>query len=128
VLVKKRIIFGTAIIFCIIAGVYLYAQYNPEDYSFFPQCPVYALTGYQCPGCGSQRAFYHLFHGHIQTAFLYNPLMIALAPYIILGVYLVFITDPMQPIAVRIRHIFFGKWALFTLAVIVVGYTIIRNL
>lgn len=125
---KKRIIFGFVVIFCIIAGLYVYSQYNPENYFFFPKCPVYTLTGYKCPGCGSQRAFYHLFNGHLQTAFLYNPLMMLLVPYILLGIYLIYIANPVHSRTLRIRRVFFGKWALLVLSIAIVGYTILRNL
>jgi len=47
----------------IIAGIIvlliIYKYFNPRLY-FFPKCPVYTLTGYYCPGCGSQRALHAL--------------------------------------------------------------------
>ena len=52
---------------------------------FFPKCPFRLLTGWQCPGCGSTRAFYHLLHLHPLEAFKLNPLMILTLPFIIYG-------------------------------------------
>jgi hypothetical protein len=52
---------------------------------FFPKCPFRLLTGWQCPGCGSTRAFYHLLHLHPIEAFKLNPLMILTLPFIIYG-------------------------------------------
>ena len=111
----------------ILAGIYLYSQYNPEEYLLFPKCPVYAITGYQCPGCGSQRAFHNLFHGNIGAAFTYNPLMILLIPYILLGVYIEYISDKTKPYILRLRNVFFGKWAVFVVFTVILTFTILRN-
>ena len=112
----------------IIVAIYLYSNYNPENYRIFPKCPVYLLTGYQCPGCGSQRAFYHLFNGDIITAFRYNPLFMLLVPYVLSGIYIEYIANKTKPRIVRIRELLFGKWAAVVLGIIIVIYTIFRNL
>ena len=39
----------------------LYYFFNPSVERFFPSCPFYTATGWQCPGCGSQRAIHELF-------------------------------------------------------------------
>ena len=124
---KKRIIYGFTIIFIIVAGVYLYSRYNPEEYKIFPKCPVYSITGYQCPGCGSQRAFHNLFHGDIKAAFIFNPLMMFLLPYVLSGVYLEYIANKSNPRIFRLRNIFFGKWAALVLGVVILTFTILRN-
>ena len=125
---NKRILTGVVIIFITIAGVYLYAQYNPEEYLIFPKCPVYTITGYKCPGCGSQRAFHNLFHGNILTAFMYNPLMILLIPYILFGVYIEYIANRLNPHIARLKSTFFSKWAILALGIIILLYTILRNI
>lgn len=124
---KKRIWIGVVMIIVTWIGIYLYSQYNPEDTPFFPKCPVYSLTGYKCPGCGSQRAFHHFFQGDFSAAFRYNPLMLLLIPYILLGVYVEYIANRMNPRIVRFRAFFFGKWAALALAILILFYTIGRN-
>lgn len=52
---------------------------------FFPKCPFRVLTGWQCPGCGSTRAFYELLHLHPVAAFKLNPLMVLTLPFIVYG-------------------------------------------
>ncbi len=37
-------------------------------------CPLRALTGYPCPGCGMTRAFSAIAHGELWRAVRYNPL------------------------------------------------------
>lgn len=48
-----------------------------------PQCLFKRLTGYDCPGCGTQRALHALLHGHFAEAWHYNA---ALLPGIVLAV------------------------------------------
>jgi hypothetical protein len=112
----------------IIAGIYLYSHFNPSDYPFYPKCPVYALTGYKCPGCGSQRAFYNLLQGNFMTAFRYNPLMLIIVSYILLGIYIEYIANLSNNTILRLRNLLYGKWAILALAVIIIIYTVVRNI
>jgi len=61
--------------------------FNPASPSnqWFPKCPFRLVTGMQCPGCGSTRAFYQLLHLHPIAAFKFNPLMVLTLPFIIYG-------------------------------------------
>ncbi|MDR2680611.1 MAG: DUF2752 domain-containing protein [Tannerella sp.] len=112
----------------ILAAIYLYSRFDPSDYAFFPKCPVYTLTGYECPGCGSQRAFYNFFQGNFLTAFRYNSLMFTLIPYVLWGIYIEYIANLSDDRRQRLRNIFFGKWAILVLAVVIIVYTILRNI
>ena len=47
--------------------------FDPSTAGFFPRCPMFALTGLQCPGCGTTRALHALLHGDVATAFSFNP-------------------------------------------------------
>ncbi|MDE6715160.1 MAG: DUF2752 domain-containing protein [Muribaculaceae bacterium] len=37
-----------------------------------PRCMLHDITGYQCPGCGMQRAIYHALHGNLHEAWRMN--------------------------------------------------------
>ena len=52
----------------------IYATYDPSA-EIFPKCPVKALTGYSCPGCGSQRALHALLTGRPMDALGYNAML-----------------------------------------------------
>ena len=67
-----------------VVGLFLFA-FNPAKVDFFPKCPFRTLTGFQCPGCGSTRAFYQLLHLHPVAAFKLNPLMVLTLPFIVYG-------------------------------------------
>ncbi|MBO4243591.1 MAG: DUF2752 domain-containing protein [Bacteroidales bacterium] len=73
------------IVVCAAGGIYFYAVYDPEHSgSFFPKCGFYVLTGYKCPGCGTQRALHHFLHGDFLGAFKQNALAFLAVPYVIL--------------------------------------------
>jgi hypothetical protein len=48
-------------------------------------CPVLALTGLYCAGCGAQRAVHSLAHGELGAAWDMNPLAVLLAPALALA-------------------------------------------
>ena len=47
----------------------------------FPPCPIKAMTGFDCPGCGGLRATHALLHGDVAHAFALNPLYVASLPF-----------------------------------------------
>lgn len=64
-----------------VAGV-LYA-FPPEQYHFYPQCPIFRYLHVYCPGCGATRAAAALLHLRIAEALHYNALVVLLAPLLL---------------------------------------------
>lgn len=54
------------------AGAFVVGYFNPSTSNFFPVCPLFAITGLNCPGCGLTRGFHALFHGDFLTALQFN--------------------------------------------------------
>jgi hypothetical protein len=83
----RQLLFAATSWLVLTAGAIFLFFFNPSSPAnqFFPKCPFLLLTGLQCPGCGSTRAFYHLLHLHPITAFKFNPLMILTLPFLIYG-------------------------------------------
>ena len=50
------------------------ALWSPSDLPGIILCPLRALTGYPCPGCGMTRAFCAIGHGEFARAVGYNAL------------------------------------------------------
>ncbi len=67
------------------AGVFVVGYFNPTTAGFFPVCPLHAMTGLNCPGCGLTRGFHAIFHGDILAALHFNAL---LPIYLFVGIYL----------------------------------------
>ena len=72
---------GTAIA----AALLMLRVYDPATSGVFPPCPVFYLTGWYCPGCGSLRALHQLLHGNLAAAWALNPLMILCLPFVLYG-------------------------------------------
>ncbi|MBN2729008.1 MAG: DUF2752 domain-containing protein [Bacteroidales bacterium] len=106
--------------------VYIYGRYNPAEHQVFPKCPFRTLTGYKCPGCGSQRAIHEILQGNIVGAFHFNMLLVIAIPYLITG----FIFDRVKnpgPVFLSWRKRLFGRKAIFIVLAIIVFFWILRN-
>ena len=55
--------------------------FDPSRVHIYPVCFFHQVTGLLCPGCGSLRALHQLFHGHLATAFRFNPLLVVSLPF-----------------------------------------------
>jgi hypothetical protein len=53
---------------------------DPNAPGHYPACPFLALTGFQCPGCGSLRTLHALAHGDVAQAVALNVLTVAMLP------------------------------------------------
>jgi len=66
-----------------LAGASVLLRFSPQEYSFYPRCPFYALTGHYCPGCGATRAIAELLHGHVAAALHFNAAVTLLLPMLL---------------------------------------------
>ncbi len=57
--------------------IYIYINFSTSVHFVF-ECPIKAITGFYCPGCGITRMFKSFFEGQIYQAFRYNPLVFLL--------------------------------------------------
>ncbi len=56
-------------------------RFPPDQYSFYPQCPIHEFLHLQCPGCGGTRAVAALLRGHLAQAMQLNALVTLLLPF-----------------------------------------------
>jgi hypothetical protein len=83
-LVGRRLTAAAILVSLAVGGAYVY-WFQPGQTGFFPACPFRALTGFNCPGCGTTRALHQLLHGNVVAAFELNPLTILLLPVLVYG-------------------------------------------
>jgi hypothetical protein len=96
--------------------------FDPRRYHFYPPCFFHKTTGLLCAGCGCLRATHQLLHGHLVTAFRFNPLLVAMLPFLVwFGAAQTVRKARNQP-ALGIRP----KW-LWTLLGVLIAFTLIRN-
>ncbi len=103
----------------------IYYFFNPST-TFFIPCPLHYITGFYCPGCGSQRAIHLLLHGDLIGAFRFNPLMVLTLPILIYGLG---ITAANWIFGTSYRFmLFYSKLFIFGYFGLAILYWILRNL
>ncbi|WP_461377307.1 DUF2752 domain-containing protein [Cloacibacterium normanense] len=118
---EKKWIF--VVIILLITGYYFFLNPYKQEY-FFISCPFYKITGYQCSGCGSQRAFHEILHLNFEEAFRQNALVLIAIPYFSL----IFFTSFFQEKFAKLRQLLIGKKTILILFFIVILFGIFRNL
>ena len=109
----------------IAAGSFFVWYFNPSNAGFFPVCPLYAMTGLACPGCGLTRGFHALFHGDVLAALDYN----ALLP--VFAFIFAYFTATMILVAVRGRGLSFEIFRprfLYGFLAVSLAFAVLRNL
>lgn len=108
----------------------IYYNFNPSsEGNLFPRCPFLLITGYQCPGCGSQRAIHSLLHLDIAKAFSYNPILIISIPYlIIISIIKYRLKTSNSEKLWKFRNILMGKNAIIIIAITFISFWILRNI
>lgn len=69
------------ILLAIAAFIVVYAMGDVMSEHWLLQCPLYHLTGWQCPLCGLQRGLHAALNGRFAEAWHYNPGFWLMAPY-----------------------------------------------
>jgi len=72
----------------LLAAITILLRFPPEQYSFYPQCPVHHYLHILCPGCGTTRALAAVLHGNFAEAVRINALttLLTLVALLIYGV------------------------------------------
>lgn len=109
----------------VILLVLLYFFAYPGKSAMFPRCVFYSLTGFYCPGCGSQRAFSSLLHGELKQAISYNALLIAILPLLCYSA-MITILNVLRKKQV-VQHLFYSMLFVKILLVTVIMFWIFRN-
>lgn len=84
---NKRRFVTIAVLAVLIVAALVYFFVDPSGNKWMPRCFLLSITGYKCPGCGSQRMIHALLHGDLQQALHYNAFLVAAIP--VIGLYLI---------------------------------------
>jgi hypothetical protein len=107
------------------AGLVALRIFDPATSGVFPPCPLHALTGLYCPGCGSLRAFHQLLLGNLGAAFAFNPLAVISLPFLVYGT----VSYALFQICGRYlpRWLLAASW-IWTLLAAIILFAVLRNI
>ena len=120
---RKRWWIGAGIAAMLVVAAVIYYVYDPATMPF-PRCPFLVLTGWECPGCGSQRAIHSLLHLDIAAAWRYNAMLVLSIPYVVLLLVAEWLGRRRQSRLYRVVNSEVLIWSYF---VLVVAWWILRN-
>lgn len=119
----KRLILTVAAI--VVASVVFICYLSQSPYGSPPlRCGIKALTGYVCPGCGSQRAFQALLHGDLSAAWGYNAFALIAAPVALFWVIVESGRDCWPGFYRKMEP----KWVIVAAFVATIAWWVVRNL
>lgn len=118
----RRIIILTAAVVAAVAVIIFYALADPEG-GMMPRCVFKAATGWDCPGCGSQRAFHALLHGHPGEAWRLNPALFVMVP--LAAMYAV--AELLPGRCPRLRSVLLRPQAIASIGIGIILWTVCRN-
>jgi hypothetical protein len=110
------------VVLLIVVAVF-YFSINPATSKYMPRCVFLVVTGFKCPGCGSQRAIHALLHGNFIDALRYNAFFVAALPVIALY----FLNDYTKLLPSKVDEVITHHYTIAVLGVIVVLWWVLRN-
>lgn len=99
---------------------------NPTEFALTPRCAFKMLTGWNCPGCGFQRAMHALLHGHWAEAWAYNRFLIYSLPYLACVLAGEFVLQ--GKLQDKWRRIFEGRTAILLYVALFCLWGVVRNM
>lgn len=120
----KRIIQGGLLMGTIGLAVFFFLL-NPGESQLFPRCVFHSLTGYYCPGCGSQRAIHHLLHLRI-TGVIHNNFL--LIPALLIIIYHQVFRILNRETGWKLPDILYRKSTPWIIFAIILIFWVLRNL
>ncbi|MFD8674422.1 DUF2752 domain-containing protein [Streptomyces seoulensis] len=108
-----------------VAGAFAYVgTVDPNQPGHYPVCPLYALTGLYCPGCGGLRSAHAFAHGDLLGALHDNAA--GVAAYLAFAVlWTLWTVRAARGLPVRLV---LGRTPLWVLGSVLLVFTVVRNL
>lgn len=120
---RRTLVITLVLAVLIVLGVVYYAV-DPVSSSLFPRCTFLSLTGYKCPGCGSQRAIHALLNGDVAAAFHYNAMLFIAVPWALLCL----VTEALRTRCPRWYARVNSPALIWAFLAMVLGWWLLRNL
>ncbi|MFD4791603.1 DUF2752 domain-containing protein [Streptomyces sp. NPDC058459] len=116
---------GPAGVLAAVAGAFAYVgAVDPNQPGHYPVCPLYALTGLYCPGCGGLRGAHALAHGDLPGALHDNAA--GVAAYVAFAV--LWTVWAVRAAGGRPMRLTLGRIPLWLAGAALLLFTVVRNL
>ena len=106
-------------------GIYYFYQNDPaQSETVFILCVTKNISGVDCPGCGSQRAFHELLHGNFIKAAKLNLTIYFFTPLLLF----LFLKTALKPFRIDLPDILITTKRLMLILFFLLLFTVLRNL
>lgn len=102
----------------------LYFRYDPAQSGMAPKCAFHSMTGWDCPGCGSQRMLHALLHGDIAAAWNANPFLLCITPLLLLMLFAAATRTRLPRLYARVN----SMPVIISVSLALVAWGILRNI
>lgn len=102
----------------------LYYFFDPAGSAWMPKCVFHALTGWECPGCGSQRMLHALLHGDLPEAWRANGFLMCMLPLLALMAFAAVARESHPRLYMRLNSL----PVIIAISVAIAVWGILRNL
>ena len=107
------------------AGIYYFYQNDPaQSETVFILCVTKNISGIDCPGCGSQRAFHELLHGNFIKAAKLNLTIYFFTPLLLF----LFLKTVLKPFRIDLPDLLITTKRLMLILFFLLLFTVLRNL
>jgi hypothetical protein len=106
-------------------GIYYFYQNDPaQSETVFILCVTKNISGIDCPGCGSQRAFHELLHGNFIKAAKLNLTIYFFTPLLLF----LFLKTALKPFRIDFPDLLITTKRLMLILFFLLLFTVLRNL
>lgn len=101
----------------------LYFIFDPAESILAPKCIFHSVTGWECPGCGSQRMIHALLHGDLSAAWNANPFLLCASPLLALVAFAAIYRTRLPKLYAAVN----SMPSIILIAVVITLWTVARN-
>lgn len=106
-------------------GIHYFYVNNPaQSEPTFMVCMTKTISGFDCPGCGSQRAFHELLHGNFIKAAKLNLTIYFFTPLLLF----LFLKTALKPFRIDLPDLLITTKRLMLILFFLLLFTVLRNL